>query len=97
VPTSAASFSYQISLPLLRRGTPRVKTMRRQILQGPNAIVTAVLDTARLTGEWLLCNTLNINGVYAKKPGQSIPYIGLLDLYVLGIMDGFLCWITVGS
>jgi len=40
---------------------------------------TLMLHKVMLTGEWLLCNTLNINVVYMRKLGQSILFIATLS------------------
>jgi hypothetical protein len=36
-----------------------------------------VLHKVMLAGEWLLCNTLNINVVYTRQLGQSITCLSL--------------------
>ena len=36
-----------------------------------------MLHKVMLAGEWLLCNTLNINVVYTRQLGQSITCLSL--------------------
>src|SRR5262249_19048673 len=51
------------------------------------AIGRVVLHKVMLTGDWLLCNTLNINVVSTSKLGQSITCLSLPSkrLYLAGV------------